>query len=257
MSENNRIEYKRVLGDSLEKEVVAFLNAKEGGVIFIGVDRDGSVIGVDNCDELQLSIKDRLKNNIHPSIMGLFEIVLEKRDGSTIIRINLAGGLEKPYYLQKYGMTEKGCFIRIGSSCEPMTQEMIESLYGKRVRNTIGRIESPRSELTFEQLKIYYESRGLILNNSFMKTLELLTSDNKPNYAAYLLSDENGISVQVARYADMSRADLIENRDYGHCSIIKALKSVLERSEIENTVFYQNRLSIAPGERIDRFHCYA
>jgi len=36
-SESNRIEYKRELTESLEKEVVGFLNYKEGGVIFIGI----------------------------------------------------------------------------------------------------------------------------------------------------------------------------------------------------------------------------
>jgi len=38
MSETNRIEYKRELTSELdiEKEVVAFLNYKEGGYIYIG-----------------------------------------------------------------------------------------------------------------------------------------------------------------------------------------------------------------------------
>jgi len=31
MTENNRVEYKRELTDGLEKEAVAFLNAREGG----------------------------------------------------------------------------------------------------------------------------------------------------------------------------------------------------------------------------------
>lgn len=134
-------------------------------------------------------------------------------------------------------MTEKGCFIRIGSAAEPMAKVMIESLYGKRVRNMIGLMESPRLELRFEQLKIYYESRGLHLNDVFMKNLELLTPDGKPNYAAYLLADENGAFLQVAKYVGTDRVDLIENRDYGRCSLVKALKAVLDRVKVENTIF--------------------
>ena len=40
MTETNRIEYKRELTPELdiEKEVVAFLNYKEGGYIYIGID---------------------------------------------------------------------------------------------------------------------------------------------------------------------------------------------------------------------------
>jgi len=37
MTESNRVEYKRELTDSLEKEVVAFLNAREGGLLYISL----------------------------------------------------------------------------------------------------------------------------------------------------------------------------------------------------------------------------
>ena len=171
LPESNRLEYKRELTDKLEREVVAFLNSGDGGEIYIGIDKDGNIYGVEHPDVVQLTIKDRLKNNVQPSIMGLFDIHLENSSGKSVIRLIVAGGLEKPYYLKKYGMSEKGCFLRIGSACEPMSKEMIEILYGKRVRNTIGKIESPRTNLTFEQLKIYYEARGLNLNDSFMQTL--------------------------------------------------------------------------------------
>jgi len=62
MKESNRIELKRELTDSLEKEVVAFLNYREGGHIFIGVDdATGTVVGLYDSDSVQLKIKDRIK----------------------------------------------------------------------------------------------------------------------------------------------------------------------------------------------------
>ena len=70
-----------------------------------------------------------------------------------------------------------------------------------------------------------------------MKNLELLTPEGKPNYAAYLLADDNGVSLQVAKYADTTRVNLIENRDFGKCSLVKALKGILDRMEVENTIF--------------------
>ena len=33
------------------------------------------------------------------------------------------------YYLKKQGMSERGCFIRIGSASEPMPVRMIEDLF--------------------------------------------------------------------------------------------------------------------------------
>jgi predicted HTH transcriptional regulator len=43
MTETNRIEYKLELTKELdlEKEVIAFLNYHEGGVIYIGIDKNG------------------------------------------------------------------------------------------------------------------------------------------------------------------------------------------------------------------------
>ena len=132
MSETNRIEYKQKLNDSLEKEVIAFLNYREGGQLFIGIDKNGIVLGVADSDGDQLKIKDRLKHNISPSCMGLFDVVAEQKESKDIIKIIVAAGSEKPYFLRKFGMTEKGCFIRIGSAAEPMQQKMIDELFARR-----------------------------------------------------------------------------------------------------------------------------
>ncbi len=87
MNESNRIELKRELNDGLEKEIVAFLNSREGGILYLGVDDNGRAIGVPQPDEVQLKIKDRLKNNILPSCMGLFDIVQEVKEGYQILKI--------------------------------------------------------------------------------------------------------------------------------------------------------------------------
>lgn len=148
--ETNRIEYKQELTDDLEKEVIAFLNYHEGGLVYLGITKSGKVIGVSDADTMQLKIKDRLKHNILPSCMGLFDIVLEERKEKEIIKIIVASGPEKPYYLRKYGMSEKGAYIRTGSASEPMPAKMIETLFAKRTRNSIGRIRSNQQKLKFE-----------------------------------------------------------------------------------------------------------
>ena len=170
MVETNRVEYKRKLTDELEKEIVAFLNS-EGGALYIGRD-ESTVFTLQNIDELQLKIKDRLKHNISPSILGLFDIIVEKFQEGTIIKILVASGSEKPYYITKRGMSEKGCFIRVGSSSEPMNNKLIEEIFAKRVRISLKNIISPRDDLTYEQLKIYYEAKNLHLNDSFAKNLD-------------------------------------------------------------------------------------
>ena len=237
MTETNRIEYKQELSDGLEKEVVAFLNYREGGVIYLGMDKNGDIVGIQNSDSVQLKIKDRLKNNIQPSCMGLFDIVSEQREGKDIIKLIIASGYEKPYYLKKKGMSEKGCYLRVGSASEPMSLVMIEDLFSKRTRDSLGKIVSNRQDLTFEQLRIYYDTQGLKLNENFLKNLDFYTSDGKLNYVAFLLADNNSVSIKVAKYAGTNKTDLVENEEYGFCSIIKATNNVISKLDVENKTF--------------------
>lgn len=234
MTETNRIEYKQQLTDSLEKEVIAFLNYKEGGAIYIGIDKQGVAVGVLDSDGDQLKIKDRLKHNIAPSCMGLFDVVNEKNNGLDVIKIVVASGSEKPYFIKKFGMTEKGSFMRIGTAAEPMPQKLIDELFAKRTRNSISKIKSNQQALTFEQLKIYYEATGTKLNDKFATNLELLDADNEYNYVAYLLSDKNNTSIKLAKYKGTTRVNLIENNEYGYGSLIKATKQILDKMELEN-----------------------
>ncbi len=248
MTESSRIEYKQTVTDTLEKEVVAFLNTHEGGTLYLGINDKGETVGIQNADQTQLALKDRLKNNIRPSCFGLFEIVLERADGKDILKINIASGSEKPYYIKQFGMAEKGCFIRVGSAAEPMPTTMIERLFSQRTRNTIGMMRSPRNDLTFKLLKFYYQEVGYELNPNFLSNLELKTPEGELNYAAYLLADDNGVSIKVAKYAGTTRVDLSENSEYGYCCLLKALDRVLEKLEVENRTFAK----ITPRKRLER-----
>ena len=248
LRESNIIELKKELNDKLEKEVVAFLNYREGGDIYIGVDDDGNAVALDDIDAVQCAVADRIKNNIQPATLGLFDVVKEKYQGQSIIHIIISSGAEKPYFIKKLGMSAAGCYIRIGTSSQPMTQSMIDDLYARRTHNSLRKIASPRQKLTFEQLQIYYQAKGYTLNDKFAENLDLLTEDGKYNYVAYLLADSNGVSVKVAKYAGKDKVDLIENEEYGYCSLIKATKSVLDRLNVENRTLTK----ITSKERIEK-----
>ncbi|MBQ9212677.1 MAG: putative DNA binding domain-containing protein [Bacteroidales bacterium] len=238
MIETNRIEFKSKFTEDLdiEKEVISFLNYREGGIIYIGVDDGGQPIGVNDIDSVVLKIKDKIRKNVSPSPMGLFDVLVEHIDGVDVIKIFLASGTEKPYYKTKYGMSTRGCYVRVGTASEPMPTAMIEELFAHRVRNSLRNIPSPRQKLTFRQLHIYYESKGLMLNDVFEQTLDLLTDDGRYNYVAFLLADQNNVSIKVAKYSGTDRIDLISNNDYGFCSLLKATDLVIDKLNTENNV---------------------
>jgi len=125
---------------------------------------------------------------------------------------------------------------------------MIEDLFTKQIKTSIGKIESPNQELKFEQLRIYFDVMDKPLNKEFPKSLELLNPDKKFNYVAYLMADNNNVSMKVAKYADTTRVDLIQSEEFGFCSLIKATKQVLDKVEVENKTF----TTITSKQRIEK-----
>lgn len=235
--EDVRNEFKVKLTDKFEEEVISFLNTN-GGNVYIGVNDLGNIVGVNgNIDLLQRTIKDRIKDNIMPSTLGLYDVIVLEKDNQKYIKVIIARGNERPYYLKGMGMTPDSCFVRVGSSIQSMSNEMINNEFSKRTRNSLKNIVSPKQELTFSQLKIYYEEKGFNINNNFLKQLDLYTTDGKYNYNAYLLADNNSISIRFGKYDGINSVNLIENEDFGNCCIIKATKNILNKLEIENKTF--------------------
>ena len=119
--ENSRVEFKVKLVDDLEETIIGFLNSKDGGIIYLGVNDDGEIVGLNNnLDLLQRKIKDRIISNIEPSTLGLFDIEILNDNKKNYLKLTIARGLEKPYHLKGMGMTPDSCFIRVGSSNERM-----------------------------------------------------------------------------------------------------------------------------------------
>lgn len=235
--EDKRNEFKTKLTDDFEKEVIAFLNT-EGGNIFLGVSDNGCVLdNIGNIDLLQRTIKDRIKDNIRPSTLGLFDVVVNQLNGKRYIQVIIAKGSESPYYINGMGMTPDSCFIRIGSSIQSMNMETILNLFSKRARSNLKNIKSPIQSLEFKTLKIYYQEKGFEINDNFLKKLDFYMEDGSFNYIAYLMSDNNNISIQFAKYKGTEVDNLIENEDYGFCSLVKVVDNILNKLKLENRTY--------------------
>ncbi len=236
--ENSRNEFKIKLTDDLEETIIGFLNSKDGGNLYIGVTDDGNIKGLsNNLDLLQRKIKDRIISNIEPSVMGLFDIEVLEEDNKKYLHITIARGTERPYYLRGMGMTPDSCFIRIGSSNEKMSEHLINKLFRERTKDSLKNIKAPNQDLSFAELKIYYKEKGFDIGDNFERQLEFFTEDGKYNYVAYLLSDNNTVSIKVAKYASDDVDELMENYEYGFCSLITATNRVLEKIRTENKTY--------------------
>lgn len=248
MFETSNVEFKRELNDKFEKEVVSFLNAK-GGHIFIGINDDGSTYGVENIDELQLAIKNRIKDRIAPSPVGFFEIIVEQKDSKNILHIFIASGNEKPYYVKKYGMCPQGAYTRVGSSCVQLTEKQIFDLYSRRTRTSLINIISPTQELTFTQLRIYYDEIGYQFTSNTFKQFHFQLETGEYNYLAYLLSDQNALVINVGKFKGDNVVELEEMKSYSNQSLVKITHEIIEFIDKQNKTF----TTITSSKRKDEY----
>lgn len=247
--EDSRNEFKVKLPDDLEETVIGFLNSKDGGNIYIGISDDGTVVGLkNNLDLLQRKIKDIIVSNIEPSVLGLFDIEVLEENSKKYIHITVAKGVERPYHIKGMGMTTDSCFIRVGSSNEKMSTTLINKMFRSRTKDSLKNIVSPIQDLTFRQLKMYYIEKGFDIGENFERQLEFYTDDNKFNYIAYLLADNNRISIKVAKYVGDDVDEIEEYYEFGECSLITATYRVLEKFKTQNKVFAK----ITYPERIEK-----
>ncbi len=202
--ETEQIELKRILNDNFEKEVVAFLNSHDG-TIYIGVEDDGSICGIESnkLDETMKKISDTISVGILPNPQEYVNVSAKLEEGKWIIEVNVNKG-KSLYYIGKFGRSSKGCYIRVGTSCRNMTEEQIEREYIKTLRipkMTIVEMKSPREDLTFDEFKTILSYKHIHYNEqSFEQNFYLKNEDDKYNYLAYLLSDQNSISIKVCKF---------------------------------------------------------
>lgn len=122
--ETEAVELKRNLNDTFEKEVVAFLNS-HNGYIYLGVEDNGEICGINKLDETLKKISDVISTSILPNPQELIKVkaILEK--DKFIIEVSIKKG-NSLYYISKYGRSSKGCYTRVGTTCRSMSEEQIE-----------------------------------------------------------------------------------------------------------------------------------
>ncbi len=219
--ETENVELKRNLNEYFEKSVVSFLNS-HNGTIYIGVENDGIICGVEKVDEVMKKISDIITTGILPNPQDLIKIKAILENNLCIIQIKIKKG-NSLYYIKKYGRSARGCYIRVGTSCRSMTEEQIKIAYSSliEIKDALTIIPTMYSPITFRQLKNYYESVNLHLNEkNFEKNLNLRNGNGKYNKLAELLSDTNRVGLIYARFNGTDKSSYGETIDHGNQCLI-------------------------------------
>ena len=77
-TESSTLELKRQVVDDIRKTVIAFANS-EGGTIYIGIDDDGTVVGVKDIGDEMLRLSNIIRDAIKPDVTMFVSYVQEKK----------------------------------------------------------------------------------------------------------------------------------------------------------------------------------
>ncbi len=228
MREDAHTEYKvldRIKGtlpESLPKEIIAFANT-EGGEIYIGINNDGSVAGLENVDDVMTRISNVAHDTILPDILPFIQIHSMKKEGKQIVRITVSVGTERPYYLAKTGLRPSGVFIRRGSACLPLHEAGIRRMIMETSGRSYEECRSVNQDLTFETLQKEMRSRNIEFGPGPMKTLKLIGRDGLYTNLALLLSDQCAHTIKAAVFQGKDNAIFRERKEFTG-SLLKQLE---------------------------------
>ena len=98
--ESETVELKEIVVDDIKKEIIAFANC-EGGKLYIGVQDDGTVIGVNDSDGVALQISNMVRDAIKPDMTMFLHYETISENGKHVVLVDVQRGTERPYYSQE------------------------------------------------------------------------------------------------------------------------------------------------------------
>ena len=88
-SESSRLELKEIINNDFKKEIIAFANT-DGGEIYVGVAKDGTVVGVENSERDMERISSMIHDGIHPDLIPFTTIETIKIDAKQLIHVTVS-----------------------------------------------------------------------------------------------------------------------------------------------------------------------
>lgn len=125
--ESEKVELKEIVVNDIRKEIIAFANCN-GGKLYIGVQDDGTVVGLDDPDSVALQISNMVRDAIKPDLTMFLHYETLEEDGKKVVAVSIQRGTERPYYIAKKGLRPEGVYVRQGYSSVPATDSAIRQM---------------------------------------------------------------------------------------------------------------------------------
>lgn len=246
MLENKTTEFKREYMDDIKYAVVAFANT-DGGRIYIGINDNGSVQGVENTDATMLRVTNMIRDAIRPDVTMFTECSMETIEEKPVVVLTVQRGTARPYYLAGKGIRPEGVYVRQSASSVPASETAILNM----IKETSGdRYEDARSinqQLTFEKAESYFAKHNLPFGEQQKRTLNIIGSDGTYTNLGMLLSDQCVHTIKLAVF-EGSKKSVFRDRKELRGSLLTQLEDAY--SYIDQ--FNHTRAEFEGLDRIDK-----
>lgn len=230
--ESETVELKEIVVDDIKKEIIAFANG-EGGRLYIGVRDDGTVIGLENVDNVSLQISNMVRDAIKPDLTMFLHYKTIEIEEKQVLEIEIQRGTERPYYIAKKGLRPEGVYVRQGYSSVPANDTAIRRMIKETDGDRFEEMRSLEQNLTFVETSREFARRNVEFGLHQMKTLKLLNYDGIYTNLGLLLSEQCKHTIKVAVFQGADQSVFKDRREFSG-SLFKQLNEVYEYIDMHN-----------------------
>ena len=239
MIENSNTEFKREYTDSIRKAVVAFANT-DGGCIYVGIEDDGTVVGVADVDDVQKRVISLCRDGIQPDVMMFLSCdrtVIEDKD---VVRLQVQRGTDCPYYLKGKGIRPEGVYVRRGPVSLPAAEAQIRKMIREAGDFHYEQERSLEQELTFKETERFLQEAGVPFGEAERRTLRIVSKDGLYTNLGLLLSDQCQHTVKVAIFSGKKQVVFRDRREFSG-SLLLQVNQVIEYLDFHNALHSEIR----------------
>lgn len=212
LTENKTTEFKREYVDDIKNTIVAFANC-DGGTLYIGVNDDGTVCGVDNVDGTMLRVTNAIRDAVRPDITMFVECRNDVMDEKPVVCVTVQRGTARPYYLHGKGIRPEGVYVRQGASTVPATDAAILNMIKETSGDSYESARSLDQHLTFNKATDFFKRRKVEFGKAQMRTLQLIGEDDMYTNLAFLLSEQCTHMIKLAVFEGSKKSVFKDRRE--------------------------------------------
>lgn len=230
--ESMNVELKEILTSELKKEVVAFANTCDG-IIYIGVNDKGEVIGVENSDDVIERAGASIRNAIKPDVSMYVILNVEQVENKNIVTIRVQRGVSRPYYIAEKGLKPSGVYIRQGNSSVPASEDYIRQMIKETDGDSFEKLRSLNQELTFNYADMIFKNTNISFGDIQKKTLGIIGEDNLYTNLGLLLSDQCVHTLKIAIFEGKEKGIFKDRKEFKG-SLLKQITEAFEYIDLLN-----------------------